>query len=307
MVIFLQDILDPLIDQIDSNQIISANNHIFAVLVYSLLFLISIYFAYRFRKGFIDAGQWDQGYLGKSVFGSIIGLSILISNFFITHIWLYLSNGTEFLMFNEKGMVAAAGFLLFQFLFPYASLIIVHLSDPVKRAARIFLWTATGVASIGFLIALLSVLNILSFEGQIILPLLLIGIIMGVLLTFTIILLFRESNNSFSKINKVRLRILVLGVVFFVIDLGSILITFATRTGDPELFVLWLYFIQPAQRFITLTIIFSLFYLSFFFPLWLQERTGALPPSFEQLMKKRRSMQWNKIVQREKAEQEEAN
>ena len=82
------------------------------------------------------------------------------------------------------------------------------------------------------------------------------------------------------------------------------MITFLIRDGDPQLFVLWLHYIQPVLRFFTYVITLSAFYLSFFFPLWLQKRTGALPPSFKQMMEKRQSMQWNKIVQRENAEQQ---
>jgi len=304
MLIILETILDPLIDQIDPEQIIAGPNHLFATTIYLALFLVSIFFAYKIRKGFINAGQWDQGYLGKGFFGSIVGLSILILNFVITHSWLYLSNGTELLMFNEKGMVAGFGFLLFQTLFPYVSLIIIHLSDSVKKTAKILLWTATGGASIGYLLSLLSILNILPFRIDAAIIIVVIGAIMSALLTITTILLIRESRNSFSKMNRIRLQVLVIGIIFFIIDLGSILITFTTRAGDPQLFVLWLYFIQPVQRFITLTITFSLFYLSFFFPIWLQKRIGALPPSFEQLMKKRESVQWNKIVQRENTEQQ---
>ena len=255
-------------------------------------------------KGFISVGQLDQGFLCKCFFGSVVGLSILIFNFVITHTWLYLTDGTELLMFNEKGMIAGFGFLLFQALFAYASLIIIHLSDSVKRAAKILLWTASGGALVGYLFSLLSILELLPFAFDAATFILVVGALMSGLLSLTTILLIRESRNSFSKINKIRLRILVFGIIFFIIDLGSILITFATRSGDPQLFVLWLYFVQPVQRFITFTITFSAFYLSFFFPLWLQKRTGALPPSFEQLMKKRQSMQWNKIVQKENAEQQ---
>lgn len=304
MVIILASILDPLIDQIDPEQIIAGTNHLFAAIIYLSLFLISIFFAYKIRKGFISAGQWDQGFLGKGFFGSVVGLSILIFNFVITHTWLYLSDGSELLMFNENGVIAGFGFFLFQGLFAYASLIIIHLSDSVKRAAKILLWTTTGGALIGYLFVILSLLDLLPFAFDAATFILVVGGLMSGLLSLTTILLIRESRNSFSKINKIRLQVLVFGIIFFIIDLGSILITFATRSGDPQSFVLWLYFIQPVQRFITFTITFSAFYLSFFFPLWLQKRTGALPPSFEQLMKKRQSMQWNKIVERESVEQQ---
>lgn len=305
MVFTLDTILDPLIDQIQPDQIITGNIHLIVTTLYFILFLISLFFIYKIREGFISAGQWDQGYLGKGFFGSFIGLSVIILNFVISHFWLYLTDGTEILMFNEKGMVAGIGFLIFMGLFPYASLVIVHVSDSVKKTAKILLWTAEGILSFGLVLVILSILSVLPLDINFVIIILgLIGITMGILVFLTTIILIRESRNSFSKINKIRLRILVFGIIFFVIDLSSTMITFLTRSGDPQLYVLWLYFIQPIQRFITFTVTFSLFYLSFFFPLWLQKRTGALPPSFEELMKKRQSMQWNKIVQRKTAEQQ---
>lgn len=304
MVIIMQELLDPLIDPIEANKIISGDIHFFVATLYFALFLVSLFFAYKIRQGFINSGQWSEGYLGKSFFGSVIGLSVIILNFFFSQLWLYLTDGTEILMFNEKGMVAGIGFLIFLGLFPYASLIIVHMSDSAKKVAKILLWGTEGILSLALFISILSIFDIFPLDFDFIIILELIGGVMVMLLFVTGILLFRESQNSFSKINKIRLQILVLGIVFFIIELSSIVITFLTRTGDPQIFILWNHFIQPILRFGIYTLTFSSFYLSFFFPLWLQKRTGALPPSFEQLMKKRRSMQWNKIVQREGSEQQ---
>ena len=301
--IILASILDPLIDQVESELIVSSDIHLVIATLYFTLFLISIFFAYKIRKGFINSGQWNQGPLGKSFFGSVIGLSIIILNFFLSFLWLYLTDGTEILMFNEKGMVAGIGFLLFLGLFPYASLIIVHMSDSAKKIATILLWGTEIILSLALFISILSIFSIFPLNFDFVVILVLIGMAMIILLIITTILLIRESRTSFSKINKIRLQILVLGILFFIIDLSSIVITFLTRTSDPQLFVLWLHYVQPVLRFGTYTVTLSAFYLSFFFPLWLQKRTGALPPSFEQMMKKRKSMQWNKIVQREKTEQ----
>ena len=88
----LQDVLDPLIDQIDPDKIITGNIHLCTTSLYILLFRVSIFFAYKIRQGFISAGQWDQGYLGKGFFGSVVGLSIIIINFILSHLWLYLTN-----------------------------------------------------------------------------------------------------------------------------------------------------------------------------------------------------------------------
>jgi hypothetical protein len=271
--------------QMDAEKIVSSEVHALGSVLYFLLGIICIYFLIKIRQGFINAGQWNT-FFGRAYFGSIFGLLILIINFFITKIFLYNTNGHYSLFYQQDGFIANIGFAIFFILLPYCGLVIINIDERIKRIGLILL----GVISVITLVAL--ILNISAMIGIIDINRRYTIVILGILLIFILIImiftLYYESNRSFSKMNSVRLKILTLGLVFILSDIFGTILNFVF--SQPKLYILWFDILLPIIRITIYTSAFSCFYLSFFFPLWLQKITGTLPPSFKQLMLKRQIM-----------------
>ena len=141
---------------------------------------------------------------------------------------------------------------------------------------------------ISFIISFLSLIDIISFHLKTFMALL--AFLLCTSLLTSIFFLSREIKSSFSKINKVRIKILIIGLLFIFFDVISIMIGFVIQIDYPTFFNFWNNILQPVERFLFYSIAIVCLYLSFFFPLWLQERTGVLPGSFVKLLEKRQPL-----------------
>ena len=141
------------------------------------------------------------------------------------------------------------------------------------------------IIAVSFILSFLSLIDVILFHLKTFMTLL--AFLLCVSLLTSIFFLSREVRSSFSKINKVRIEILVIGLLFIFLDVISIMIGFVIQINYPIYFNFWNNLLQPVERFTFYTIAFVCLYLSFFFPLWLQERTGVLPASFVRLLEKR--------------------
>lgn len=273
---------------IEPDHVISTEVHFAGLILYSVLLAIYLVFLYQVRKSFIRSGSWDEGWLGKMFFLSVVGLTLLVLSFVLPKLVFYYSGGTLTFMYQEKGIFAAVGMTLFFIFFPACGLLIVNLSEQRKQLGFTILRSVAVVGVVAVLTTLLGIYQIININLN--LSIIVLGVLLFVLLLSTVFILLVESKNSFSKVNQLRLRILTFGLVLFLFDLFSILVNFVTQQVDFNLFLFWYNIIQPVQRLITFTLTISCLYLSFFCPLWLQKRFGVLPPSFSKLVEKRNRM-----------------
>ncbi len=278
--------IDSIIHKTDVNQIASSQVHLYGLLLYILLLFIYTYFLFRIRQNFIIAGHWNKGFFAKSFFLSVLGIYLLIFNFFITKIALFLTNGQYSIFYQEKGIFAELGFTLFFIFFPYCGLTIINISPSSKRLVKILLLVISTIIVFSFFLSFLSLIDLILFKLKIFMAAL--AFLLCLSLLSSIFFLSREIQTSFSKINKVRMEILIIGLAFIFLDVISIMIGFIIQVDNPALFNFWNNSLQPLERFIFYTIAVSCLYLSFFFPLWLQEMTGVLPASFVKMLEKRR-------------------
>ena len=285
MVKNMSSLVSSIIHKTSASQISSSQIHLYGLLLYVFLLIIYGYFLIRIRQNFIHAGHWNQGYFAKSFFMSILGIFLLIFNFFITKLALYLTNGQYSIFYQEKGIFAEFGFSFFFIFFPFCGLTIISISSTAKKITQKLLIIVSSIIIFSFIISFLSLLDVINFHLKIFMALL--AFLLCASLLLSIFFLSREIQTSFSKINKVRIEILIVGLVFILLDVASIMIGFIIQADYPFLFNFWNNILQPAERFTFYTISITCLYLSFFFPLWLQERTGVLPPSFSKLIKKR--------------------
>ena len=281
----LLDLLKIIITKIDPNQISTKEIHFYGFLAYFFLLFIYFIFLFKIRNNFVAAGQWNQGLFAKSFFLSIIGLIFLIFNFFITKLYLYLTNGEYSIFYQEKGIFAQLGFTIFFMAFPYCGLIIINISDKAKKITKLLLSVISIIIISSLVISLLSLFKIFSFEQKITMGLL--SFFLCLSLFTSISLLINELKTSFSKINKVRIQILIIGLVFILLDVLFIMFGFFIQYYSIDFFSIWNNVIQPIQRFFFYSFSILCLYYGFFFPLWLQEKTGVLPPSFSKLIEKR--------------------
>ena len=107
----MNDFFNALITKMSTNQISPSNIHFYGALMYLILLFIYCYFLFKIKIKFEEANQWDQGYFAKSFFLSIFGIILLIFNFFITKMMLFLTNGTFSIFYQEKGLFAQLGFV----------------------------------------------------------------------------------------------------------------------------------------------------------------------------------------------------
>lgn len=273
------------IHQTASDQISTSQIHLYGLFLYLILLLIYTYFLIRIRQNFIEAGHWDKGYFAKSFFLSVIGIYLLIFNFFITKLALFVTNGHYTIFYQEKGVFAEIGFSFFFIFFPYCGLTIISISPTAKKITKILLIIISTIVIFSSIISLFTLLEIITFQLKLFMALLALLLCLSLLLS--IFFLSKEIRTSFSKINKVRLEILIIGLLFILLDVISIMIGFFIQADFPVPFNFWNNVLQPVERFIFYTTAITCLYLSFFFPLWLQEVTGVLPPSFSKLLAKR--------------------
>jgi hypothetical protein len=278
--------IDSIIHETENNQISSSQVHLYGLLLYIILLLIYSYFLIRIRENFISAGHWNQGYFAKSFFLSIVGIYMLIFNFFLTKLVLYLTNGQFSIFYQEKGIFAEFGFTCFFIFFPYCGLTIISISPTAKKVTKILLVLISAIIVFSFILSILALFDLITFQLKIFMGLL--SFLLCTTLLFSIFFLTREIQTSFSKINKVRIKILITGLLFILFDVISIMLGFFIQIYFADVFHIWNNVLQPIERFIFYSISISCLYLSFFFPLWLQEKTGVLPPSFAKIIEKRR-------------------
>ncbi len=279
--------INSIIHETASNQISPAKIHLYGLFLYLILLIVYSYFIIRIRQNFIEAGHWDKGYFAKSFFMSVLGIYLLIFNFFITKLALFLTNGHYSIFYQEKGIFAEIGFSLFFIFFPFCGLTIISISPRAKKIIKILLISISSIVIFSFIVSFFALLDFITFHLKLFMALLALFLCMSLL--SSIFFLFKEIRTSFSKINKVRLEILIIGLIFILLDIFSIMIGFIIQADYPALFNFWNNILQPVERFIFYTISITCLYLSFFFPLWLQEKTGVLPPSFSKLLAKRKS------------------
>lgn len=277
--------IDSIIHATETNQISSSQTHLIGLLLYIILLFIYSYFLMHIRQNFINAGHWDKGFFAKSFFLSIFGIYLIIFNFFITKLVLFLTNGHYSIFYQEKGIFAELGFSFFFIFFPYCGLTIINISPRAKKVIKILLVVITVIIFFSFLLSLLALIDLITFQLKLFMGLL--AFLLCSSLLITIYFLSREIQSSFSKINRVRIEILIIGLIFILLDVISIMIGFFIQLQYPTLFGFWNDILQPFERFIFYSIAILCLYLSFFFPMWLQEKTGVLPPSFTKLIEKR--------------------
>lgn len=277
--------INSIIHQTASNQISPSNIHLYGLLLYVILLIIYSFFIIHIRQNFIEAGHWDKGYFAKSFFMSVLGIYLLIFNFFITKLALFLTDGHYSIFYQEKGIFAEIGFSLFFIFFPYCGLTIISISPTAKKIIKILLVGISAIVIFSFIVSFFALLDLITFHLKLFMALL--ALLLCISLLSSIYFLAKEIRTSFSKINKVRLEILIIGLLFILFDIFSIMIGFIIQADYPTLFNFWNNILQPVERFIFYTISITCLYLSFFFPLWLQEKTGVLPPSFAKLLAKR--------------------
>ena len=277
--------IDSIIHETAPDQISSSQVHLYGLLLYFLLLIIYLYFLIRIRQNFISAGHWNKGFFAKSFFLSIVGIYLIIFNFFITKFALFMTNGQLSIFYQEKGIFAEVGFSLFFIFFPYCGLTIISISPTAKKITKIFLVSISVIIGFSFIVSFFALVDLITFKLKLFMGLL--ALLLCTSLMLSIYFLTREIRTSFSKINKVRIEILVIGLSFILLDIFSIMIGFFIQYEFPNLFYIWNNVLQPMERFLFYTVAIISFYLSFFFPMWLQEKTGVLPPSFSKLLEKR--------------------
>lgn len=284
----MTSLFNSIIHKTDPNQISSSQVHLYGLLLYLILLIMYGFFLFRIRQNFISAGHWNKGFFAKSFFLSILGISLIIFNFFITKLALFVTNGQYSIFYQDKGIFAEIGFSLFFIFFPYCGLTIINISPSAKKTTKALLVVISLIIGFSFILSFLSLVDIISFHLKTFMALL--AFLLCASLLTSIFFLSREVKSSFSKINKVRIEILVIGLIFIFLDIISIMIGFVIQIDYPILFNFWNNLLQPIERFAFYTFAIVCLYLSFFFPLWLQERTGVLPASFVKLLEKRQPL-----------------
>ena len=282
----MNDFFAAILTKLDNSHIISRDIHFYGTILYLILLFIYAVYLFKIKNKFVEANQWDQGIFARSFFLSVLGIIFLIFNFFITKLVLFLSNGQYSVFYQEKGLFAQLGFSMFFISFPFCGLTIINISDFSKKVANGLLIIVSIIVFFSFSLSILSIFGFIEFKLK--LAMALLAFLLSISLLTSIYMLYKETKYSFSKINKIRIRILILGLFFIFFDIVFIMIGFYIQVSMPQYFNLWNNIIQPIQRFIFYSISITAMYLSFFFPMWLQQLTGVLPPSFTKLMEKKK-------------------
>ncbi|MHA1308969.1 MAG: hypothetical protein ACTSQN_16985, partial [Candidatus Heimdallarchaeota archaeon] len=119
--------------------------------------------------------------------------------------------------------------------------------------------------------------------------LIILGLIVIAASAFTIITLLVEANSSANKMIKLRLRMAALGIFGIVIDgvLNMVYFMFGAFGFNIDNFY---HYGMPSIAVIVYIVAMIAFFYSLFPPMWLQQATGVLPPSFKDLMEKQNEL-----------------
>jgi len=166
---------------------------------------------------------------------------------------------------------------------------IINFRSSVRRIIKIFAYIEgilLGLVATAFLVA-----SFVDFIPTDILDysLIVLGLIVIAVSIFTIITLLIEARSSANKMIKLRLRMATLGIFGILIDgiLNMLYFMFGAFGLDMQKF--YLYGMPSIALFVYFVAVFGFFY-SLFPPMWLQQATGVLPPSFKELMDKQNEL-----------------
>ena len=277
--------------QMNPDTLIPNQIHLVTASLYIVLTFVYLIFLYRIRRNFISMGEWNQNLLGKTFFMINVGLMLQVISQIVLRGSLYITDGQYAIFSFTKSFLYPIGATMVFVLFPYCSLMIVNISKGVRKIGIQLIKFLTLIAVAGIFLTLGSSFNYIpEQEGAEIATILLSAVVVA--LGVIVLLLYRDSRNIPSKINKYRLYILILGLICYLFDfLSQTILIIGELTNNAFITIYWTFTTQAIVGvFIYLAVIYCL-YLSFFFPLWLQKRLNVLPPSFTQLMEKRQILE----------------
>ncbi|MCF2143090.1 MAG: hypothetical protein K9W42_05265 [Candidatus Heimdallarchaeota archaeon] len=198
---------------------------------------------------------------------------------------------------QESIIISTVGYSIAAIAINIFILRIINFRENIKRII-VILAILESIVMIGLDIALiianamgisLDIFNILTAFG---------GLLAIAVISFTIIVLFRESNIIASKMVRLRLRLAAVATLFALIDglANALSIVF-----DVAGFLTFkeMYNIYPVPTIALIGyVIFSLgYYYALFTPFWLQKLTGIIPPSFLKLVQKEEQLRKSMEVQ----------
>ena len=229
---------------------------------------------------------------GKAILFTLIGISLVSLNILLTDIFLFITNNTQAILYQNKGWIAALGYTLYNTSLPYAITITIKASEDVRS----FLNKIFGLLIILFgsitIIVIISIAGITSFPLEIVS---IIGVFLVLINVVSLIILSLESRTSRTpaRRNRIRIRFLIIAIFIFTVDFVFNFIDFLLSFPQyANLFsflgsnfiqykLIFEYIILPSTRIITYGLSLLFFYFAYFFPIWLQEYFSLLPPSYK--------------------------
>ena len=233
--------------------------------------------------------------LAITLIGNLLGITLIVVNLFLTFLVLLYSHGRYTVLFQYKGWVAVIGYAIFSISLPYLISIIVNPKKRIKTSLNYIFFILI------FIFVILTISVFLNFLDISLIPLSLVGIIGFFVIVInlgSISVLYLHAKNLVKKFQKRRIYLLVLAISVFTLDFmfsfldlllyipnyNTFFMPFAnilTNGNIDGLKTLFEYTILPITRIFTLLVSILLFYCSYFFPNFVQDLLGFLPPSMK--------------------------
>jgi hypothetical protein len=256
-----------------------------AFIIYAIDILTAVFFV-AFIRNKVRKSKMQHLSL-RGIIGLFIGVIVMALNGAIIRLSLYLTDGSSSLLYLHRAFIYIIGLGIAIASFHVLILSVVSLPTNMKRIIRYsFIFTTIfSVVGVGFSIAIN--FGILDENLALLIFLGLTCVAMMSPLLFTI-LIYIESRRNANVMSRLRLRLMTIGSLAIFLEIFGLAITFVLRYFDVPFLGTYHHIILPILTLIWHGTFMIVFYYSIFTPTWLQRRMGILPPSFSELMKKRK-------------------
>ncbi|MHA1211082.1 MAG: hypothetical protein ACTSSH_01350 [Candidatus Heimdallarchaeota archaeon] len=256
-------------------------NRLLGVLAYGSILLLSIIFQY------VVSNKVRNSKLKTSSFTSFrmlfIAITFITTSYFSDFIGSFL--GGNILHSNFSVFLSVIGYTMTITALNIFMLNIINFRTRVRKIIKIFAYIEAILLGLVALLYLFASFSDIVPTDLLDYMLIILGLIVVAATVFTIITILVEAKSSANKMIKLRLRMSALGIFGILIDGLLNMVYFMLGSFDIEVTNFYHYG-MPSIGFVVYLIAIMAFFYSLFPPLWLQQATGVLPPSFRDLMEK---------------------
>ncbi len=261
---------------------------IFRFLLYSVLIIVAIIQTLCFFKK--ANAEKKKSMIGREILWyykiALIGICLMIGNLFFSSMSMYLTHGKFMLFGHQKSILYLSGNLLLFFGLVKISLSVISLT---QRTQKIFLMAFNFTVAIGIIGFITIIWNFLEpstlFLNENIDKILAgFGFLFLSVLILTTLFLLREFENNPSKMESLRIKLLLTGIM---VQIGQLIARIAILVfeSNSRIMKIFSFYVSPLIDFIGYPISIFFIWWSIFTPNWLYIRSGVVPKEFAKILK----------------------